>query len=126
MQITAAQMGELRSCAMNEFKERLTGYFRIHHHGGRAWSGEVVPVDAELDSLVSSLVESAISYNIKSELGIGYFVLLGIKYSRKFFLLPAISAILCDMDYLADQNIQRILEAVIAAEEGRKSCHPWS
>lgn len=116
MMMTAYQMSAFRAQAPRNFSRRLVDYVEAGFAGRSAHSGEAIPRGRPLEELVNELIEAARSFGISRELGVGQFVALGLGYSRTFHEEPRVVAMLSASAFTPEQNIQRVLNAVIVAE----------
>jgi len=116
MIITTAQMSAFKAQASRQFVRRLVDYFGSRFAGRTAHSGEPVPRGEDLQQWVLELVEVARSFGISKELGVGQFVSLGLGYSREFHRVPRVAAMLSAPGFTPEQNVQRVLDAVLVAE----------
>jgi hypothetical protein len=116
MIITTAQMSAFKAQATRQFARRLVDYFESRFAGRVAHGGEPVPRGEELQQRVLELVEVARSFGISKELGVAQFVSLGLGYSREFHRLPRVAEMLSAPEFTPEQNVQRVLDAVIVAE----------
>lgn len=122
MQFNALQMAALRSQAPRNFANRLVDYFSENFAGQRSHGGEEVPAREPLRELIVELVGRARSFGIETELGVAQFVVLALGYARDFDSNPRVVALLQDPDYSPDDNVQRVLNLVVAAECRGASC----
>lgn len=116
MIITAQQMNAFEASAAQTFARRLADYFGTGFAGCRAHSGEVLPCADALDARVLELMDAARSFGLATELAVAQFVALGLGYAREFHRTPRVAEMLRAPELSPEQNIQRVLDAVIAAE----------
>jgi hypothetical protein len=122
MIITANQMTALEPQALRTFERRLVDYIDTGFAGCRAHSGEIIPRGDELEARVHELIASARSVGITTELGVANFAVLGLGYARDFHHVPRVAEMLANTEQSPEQNIQRVLNAVIVAEARRAGC----
>ena len=116
MQITESQMAAFEHAGTHQFARRLCRYIEAGFSGRPAASGERIPGGEELESRVLELVSVASRFDVRSELAVGQFVVLGIAYARDFHRSPRVAELLGDLAGSPDLNMQRVLNAVIVAE----------
>jgi hypothetical protein len=116
MIITVSQMTAFKSQARRNFAKRLAAHFEAGYAGQLSHSGERIPSGTALEQQVLELIAVADGFGISTERGAGQFVVLGLGYSRTFYELPGVVAILAEPAFTAEQNIQRAMNAVILAE----------
>jgi hypothetical protein len=119
MQITEQQAQALRDSAIQRFVKRLTHYVANECDFSRPHDGSEALVGEPLAAAIHELVSQARSLGIRTELAAGQFVILGIGYSREFFRDPRIARMLHDEHFSPEENVQRVLNAVIVAEARR-------
>ncbi len=117
MIITADQMATLKACATQNFAKRLSTYFENNFSGQMSHAGENISGGQDLDLNILGLIDAAARFGISSELGVGQFVAIGLGYSRRFYENERVAKMLGDPAFGPDQNIQRVLNAVISAEQ---------
>lgn len=116
MQITEFQMAAFRQAGLRQFARRLCGFIEAGFSGRAARSGEMIPRGQALEVHVEELIAAANRFNVRSELAVGQFVVLGIAYARDFYENPRVVELLGDPVAGPDRNMQRVLNAVIVAE----------
>ncbi len=116
MIITANQMNAFEAQALRSFEHRLVDYIDTGFAGCRAHSGEVIPRGDELEARVRELIATAQSFGITAERGVANFAVLGLGYARDFHRVPRVADMLGNKEQSPEQNIQRVLNAVIVAE----------
>lgn len=116
MIITAGQMATFKSSAKLNFAMRLTAYFESRFSGKLSHSGETISRGRVLEQEIIDLINAAEGFGISRELGVGQFVSIGLGYSRTFYQIDRVIKMLKDPVFTPEQNIQRVLNAVIVAE----------
>lgn len=116
MIINAEQMSAFESQALRNFSRRLANYFQSKFSGRLAHNGVPVPHGEELVRKINELVDIALTFRIIEELGVGQFVALGLGYSDTFYKIPRVAAMLTNGALSPEENIQRVINAVIVAE----------
>lgn len=116
MFIIQAQMIAFRKIAKRNFGKRLAEYFDAGYEGKLSHAGERIPTGSVLEDLIFELITVAESFGLTEELGVGQFVALGLGYSRTFYEIERVAKLLKDPAFTAEQNVQRVLNAVVVAE----------
>ncbi len=120
MKITASQMASLKAGAKRNFAQRLTAYYETGFSGKLSHSSELIPRGQALEQAIFDLINAAERFGISKELGVGQFVAIGLGYSRNFYEIERVVRMLKDPAFNAERNIQRVLNAVIVAENRAK------
>jgi len=119
VQITSSQMDAIAEALQGGFVRKLTRYIAQECRFDRPYDGSEGLAGADLESSVRELIGHARSFGIRTELGQGQFVILGVGYSRGFFRDPRVVAMLRAPEWSPEENVQRVLNAVIVAEARR-------
>ncbi len=118
MQISTHQMAALGETAWDAYIHRLMAFFVTQCDLSKPYDGTpAASGPRELEERVRRLVSRARSHRIDTELGIASFAIVGLCYSQDFDDLPAVRKMLADPARSPADNMQRVMDSVIAAEE---------
>lgn len=116
MIITQSQMAGMGAAARTTFARRLARHLDARRKAPIAHDGNPVPTGEALEARVCELIDVAATFGVRTELALGQFVVLGIAYARDFHKLRRVQDLLGDPTRTPEQNVQAVLNAVIAAE----------
>lgn len=117
MHISHAQMATFEQASWRRFVATLADYLSkdcatLTH----ACDGATMPRGPELQQAIESLIAAARSFGLTTELGLGQFVIAGLGYSMTFHSIPMVADWLRDPGSSPEQNMQRVINAIVVAE----------
>ena len=117
MQSSHARMATFEQASWRRFVDRLADYLcndcaTLTH----AFDGTAVPRGATLERTIEDLVAVAKTFGLTTEIGLGQFVMAGIGYSRDFHSIPKVADWLRDPRATPEENMQRVIDAILVAE----------
>lgn len=116
MVITDIQMKALEAAAEENLAYRIGVFLDKNCDFSNPHDGSPVPLPDERRQLIRKFIRRARVYGISSERGFVQFVILGLGYSRCFDEVPKVQEMLGDPRHAPEENLQRVLNAVVVAE----------
>ena len=122
MQISSLQMRQLAQHADRHFVARLCAFVRTHCATPDARHPRLVPEDdAALRCRVDEHLARARGHGLDGEQALAGFVAVAFSYSPHFDEVPQARALLQDASLAPEARMQRIFDALVRAEQGRRA-----
>lgn len=119
MIITAAQFEALEAASAEHLVRRIGVFVDTHCDLSYAYDDSPALAHDDRRDAIRELVGRARGYGIHTERGFVQFAILGLGYSRRFDETPRVQEMLRDPRHLPEENLQRVLNAVVVAEARR-------
>ena len=119
MILTRAQVQALEAASVDHLVHRVGIFIDTQCDFSHPYDGSPALAGDDRKRAVRDLVGRALGYGIHTERGIVQFVILGLGYSRNFDDIPRVRAMLREPGHAPDENMQRVLNAVVVAEARR-------